>query len=119
MGGVCQERGRQQTATRNVHPQRKTHCHRLGPPVDDYSARIWSGLVKDYYLQRWKHYYDAVDRHETFDFTQWEREWVENYKPAKPAANTDVVKLAKTMVALAKDISTDMLNDKPAGKRMQ
>ena len=24
-----------------------------GPPVDDYSARIWGGLIRDYYLPRW------------------------------------------------------------------
>ncbi len=90
-----------------------------GPPVDDYSARIWSGLVKDYYLQRWKHYYDAIDRNETFDFATWEREWVVNYKPTKPTVNADVVTLAKSMMALAKDISTDMLSTKPCEKEKE
>lgn len=23
-----------------------------GPPIDDYSARVWSGMIKDYYLKR-------------------------------------------------------------------
>ena len=30
-----------------------------GPPVDDYSARIWSSLLRDYYLPRWKNYFEA------------------------------------------------------------
>lgn len=44
-----------------------------GPPVDDYSARIWSGLVRDYYLPRWKNWFDhGAD----FDFTSWEENWI-------------------------------------------
>lgn len=27
-----------------------------GPPIDDYAARIWSGLIKNYYLKRWQNY---------------------------------------------------------------
>lgn len=44
-----------------------------GPPVDDYSARIWSGLVRDYYLPRWQNYFDYG---EDFDFASWEEDWV-------------------------------------------
>lgn len=49
-----------------------------GPPVDDYSARIWSGLVRDYYLPRWQHYFESKRSGETFNFAEWERNWVEN-----------------------------------------
>ena len=48
-----------------------------GPPVDDYSARIWSGLLRDYYLPRWKNYFEAKRSGKTFDFAEWERTWVE------------------------------------------
>lgn len=48
-----------------------------GPPVDDYSARIWSGLLRDYYLPRWKHYFKSIRTGEIFDFTKWECSWVE------------------------------------------
>lgn len=51
-----------------------------GPPVDDYSARIWSGLLRDYYLPRWKHYFKAGRTGESFDFAEWERAWVEDEK---------------------------------------
>ena len=44
-----------------------------GPPVDDYSARIWSGLVRDYYLPRWQNWFKyGAD----FDFASWEENWV-------------------------------------------
>ena len=28
-----------------------------GPNLSDYSARLWSGLIRDYYLPRWKQYF--------------------------------------------------------------
>lgn len=31
-----------------------------GPTLHDYSARVWSGLIRDYYLPRLKNYYDAA-----------------------------------------------------------
>ena len=51
-----------------------------GPPVDDYSARIWSGLIRDYYLPRWQHYFEQKRTGKSFDFPQWERYWVEQQK---------------------------------------
>lgn len=48
-----------------------------GPPVDDYSARIWSGLIRDYYLPRWKHYFAQQKNKTDFNLPQWERQWVE------------------------------------------
>lgn len=51
-----------------------------GPPVDDYSARIWSGLIRDYYLPRWQHYFEQKRSGRPFDFVQWERRWVEEQK---------------------------------------
>lgn len=51
-----------------------------GPPVDDYSARIWSGLLRDYYLPRWKHFFESLRSGKRFDFAEWERKWVEDSK---------------------------------------
>lgn len=51
-----------------------------GPPVDDYSARIWSGLIRDYYLPRWQHYFAQKKSGTPFDFATWERGWVEQTK---------------------------------------
>ncbi len=48
-----------------------------GPPVDDYSARIWSGLIRDYYLPRWKAYFAQKKSNVKFDFAKWESKWVE------------------------------------------
>ena len=54
-----------------------------GPPVDDYSCRMWSGLIQDYYLQRWKIWLDmrlqGKEASEISAFlTQWEKDWVKD-----------------------------------------
>ncbi len=51
-----------------------------GPPVDDYAAKIWSGLIRDYYLKRWQ-YYRA---HGTQGLADWERTWVEELPALSP-----------------------------------
>ena len=51
-----------------------------GPPVDDYSARIWGGLIRDYYLPRWKHYFEQKKTGIKFDYPTWEADWVEKRK---------------------------------------
>lgn len=86
-----------------------------GPPVDDYAARIWSGLVGRYYLGRWKNYYASRTSGHSFDMAAWERNWVENNQDPdyeKPAI--DVVRFAREMLGLSKDISAaDLKNDQP------
>ncbi len=47
-----------------------------GPPVDDYAARIWSGLIRDYYLPRWQQY----RRHGAACLPAWEKNWVEKQR---------------------------------------
>jgi len=60
-----------------------------GPPVDDYSARIWSGLVRDYYLPRWQNWFDSLSSGEQFDFATWENNWVCNVKGLSPVTPFD------------------------------
>lgn len=60
-----------------------------GPPVDDYSARIWSGLLRDYYLPRWQNYFVSMHKNEPFDFAEWERHWVEEKKGLSEAEPFD------------------------------
>lgn len=81
-----------------------------GPPVDDYAARIWSGLIGNYYLGRWKEYYRGRESGEPVNLAEWERRWVEeNHDSYRWNTDFDVVSFAKEMLALSKDISTDQL----------
>lgn len=51
-----------------------------GPPICDYSARVWSGLIRDYYVPRWEFYFNQKTTGKSFDFDSWEKDWVENKK---------------------------------------
>jgi alpha-N-acetylglucosaminidase len=44
--------------------------------ITDYAARTWSGLVRDYYAQRWKKFYDAKKNKRDFNLLKWEQQWV-------------------------------------------
>lgn len=61
-----------------------------GPPVEDYSARLWSGLIGTYYLPRWKHYFEMKKSGKSFDFPQWERAWIEPGNHISPAVKNPV-----------------------------
>lgn len=77
-----------------------------GPPVDDYAARIWSGLIGSYYLGRWKNYYLSRTKGVDFDMAAWERNWVEKNKKTDFEWGTiDIIDFSKRMIALSKDIS--------------
>lgn len=83
-----------------------------GPPVDDYSARIWSGMLRDYYLPRWKHYFATRRTGKKFDFTEWERSWVEEVRglsEAKPYE--DVLDACVGLLTRAKRIDSSLLKD--------
>lgn len=71
------------------------------PVLNDYASRVWSGLVKEYYAQRWKMFLDdaLACLHEGREFSQAAfdekcREWemraaqeAPELKPAEPAAD--------------------------------
>lgn len=48
-----------------------------GPPVNDYSARVWSGLISGYYLPRWKAYFKSLREGTPYNISSWEEKWVE------------------------------------------
>ena len=44
--------------------------------LDDYAARTWSGLIADYYIPRWKLFYEAKKENKDFDLPIWEENWI-------------------------------------------
>ena len=47
-----------------------------GPPVNDYSCRAWSGLIRDFYVPRLKAMTDAMADGKPFNRQEWEANWV-------------------------------------------
>lgn len=81
-----------------------------GPPVDDYSARIWSGLLRDYYLPRWKQYFAAKRTGKASDITGWELSWVEKERGLSEAEPyKDVLAGCTELIARAKSIDNSLL----------
>lgn len=91
-----------------------------GPPIDDYSARLWSGLVKDYYLARWELWLNAQKKGVTVDWRQWEGRWVDDYMPElsdkwqKPG---DVAAEAREAVKIAMEVPADLVAE-PRGNNL-
>jgi alpha-N-acetylglucosaminidase len=46
--------------------------------LNDYSARVWSGLVRGYYLPRWLAYYSNALGRTHIDIRAWEDAWVDS-----------------------------------------
>ena len=72
-----------------------------GPPVNDYSCRIWSGLVRDFYRERMKLVLESLKTGKPFDKNKWELEWVagSGVSAIKPYENP--LKAARELVAIA------------------
>lgn len=82
-----------------------------GPPVDDYSARVWSGLIRDYYLPRWKYYFASRKEGKSFDFADWEKSWVESEGCSSVIPPADIVNLARSLVDYAAFITPALVPD--------
>ncbi|MCF7567269.1 alpha-N-acetylglucosaminidase [Sabulilitoribacter arenilitoris] len=49
-----------------------------GGGVNEYAAKTWSGLIRDYYIPRWKLYYEAKANNTNFDILEWEEQWIKS-----------------------------------------
>ena len=48
-----------------------------GEPINDYSGRVWSGLIRDYYVPRWlKFHQDGSNEDLKQKMREWEEQWV-------------------------------------------
>lgn len=82
-----------------------------GDPVEDYAARIWSGLIRDYYVPRWQNYFESKRTGKDFNLSAWEHDWVEKQtglSEQKPYA--DVVSAAMQLMAQAKGVKLDVVD---------
>lgn len=87
-----------------------------GPPVEDYSARVWSGLIRDYYLPRWKHYFASRKKGVGFDFAAWENNWVESEGCPSQTPPADVVNTARSLMDYAAFITPSLIPNAKKGE---
>lgn len=82
-----------------------------GPPVDDYSARIWSGLVRDYYLPRWNKYFESCRNGTSYNISEWEKDWVDNGTMTIQPTCDNVVEVCKNLIDLSQSINQQQLSN--------
>ncbi len=75
------------------------------PYLSDYSCRIWSGLLRDYYLPRMKQYFKVKAAGTVFDFIEYDEQWHSRrgISPVEPF--DDPLEAACRLVAEARDLT--------------
>jgi len=73
-----------------------------GPPINDYSARIWSGLIRDFYRERMARYFAGLKSGQPFARKAWEEQWVRSSGVSPCAPFSDPVAAANELIATAK-----------------
>ena len=79
-----------------------------GKYVNDYSGRVWSGLIGSYYIPRWQKYHSDNSDLRKENLLKWEEEWIwtpNNYaiEPYK-----DPLKVAREMLETYSSIDLDV-----------
>lgn len=74
-----------------------------GGGIRDYSGRMWSGLIRDFYIPRLQAERQALLANKQFNFDQWETPWImaSGTSPLAPYANP--VQTAQSLVQAAKN----------------
>ncbi len=47
-----------------------------GDPVNDYSDRVWNGLIRDYYVPRWINYHNDTTNTKKQNMRKFEESWI-------------------------------------------
>ncbi|NVO19425.1 MAG: alpha-N-acetylglucosaminidase C-terminal domain-containing protein [Bacteroidetes bacterium] len=47
-----------------------------GTWLSEYACKVWSGLLRDYYLPRWMKYASSLNKENDPDLNQWEEAWI-------------------------------------------
>ena len=77
-----------------------------GPSLSDYSARVWSGLIRDYYIPRLQRYYDAKSKGIHCDFRKLDEEWHSSKGISDVKAFENPVQASVSLVRNAATVST-------------
>ncbi|MFZ4548593.1 MAG: alpha-N-acetylglucosaminidase C-terminal domain-containing protein, partial [Bacteroidales bacterium] len=46
------------------------------PVLHEYGSKVWSGLIRGYYLGRWSAYSEALQKGQSVDMDNWETNWI-------------------------------------------
>lgn len=72
-----------------------------GPPVNDYSCRMWSGLVRDFYRERMAKVLESLKTGQPFNKNAWELAWVAGSGVSEIEPFSDPLAAARELVQKA------------------
>ena len=72
-----------------------------GPPINDYSCRLWSGLIRDFYRERMRLIFEEMTSGKPFNRGAWELSWVKSSGISRIQPYPDPIAAAKQCVAKA------------------
>jgi alpha-N-acetylglucosaminidase len=73
--------------------------------LNDYASRVWSGLIRDYYVGRWKTFFDGLrdGNDDPYLLDAWETAWlVQPLQLSPPQIVGDVASEARAMLEVCK-----------------
>lgn len=80
-----------------------------GPSLADYSCRVWSGLVRDFYTPRWRNYFDHMHRAETYDARAFDDRFIETLALSPSPQPADIAECRRMVAEYAgRDKSSPM-----------
>ncbi len=77
-----------------------------GPSLSDYSARVWAGVIRDYYVPRLEAYFQAKREGRTFDFRTRDGQWYASPAASRAEPFADPLAEARRLVAGARTADT-------------
>jgi alpha-N-acetylglucosaminidase len=71
--------------------------------LNDYASRVWSGLIRDYYVGRWRAFFEAVQTNRPPALDVWEEAWLlAPYVPSTPMRVGDILVESRHMLEESK-----------------
>lgn len=82
------------------------------PALHDYASKVWSGLIRGYYLGRWTAYANSLQSGEALNLNEWETTWINKSGSLTKAPTTgDVNVYAVTLYKAAIEYIAENIPD--------
>jgi alpha-N-acetylglucosaminidase len=73
--------------------------------LEDYASRLYSGLIRDYYLKRWEMFFLGLASGKSPSIEEWELAWLSTpYRPSEPNVIGDLVAEARDILDTCRQI---------------
>ena len=76
-----------------------------GLALNDYGARVWSGLIRDFYIPRWKNYFSSMHNRRPFNFKEWDKEFCASSEVSSVIPFIDPLKEVQNLVKKASTLT--------------